>query len=121
MERYFSENLASSLWPAIVISETKHNLLNEVLRMSNVFLVEHNTYHEAFTRREGAQARLLELVREGIENSGITPEEIWLDFESLAGYNSTPANWEELSLQWNEFWVDEPDMWFLLYEIPLFH
>ena len=88
--------------------------------MTTVFLVEHNMDTlEAFTRKEGAQARVLELVRDSFHTTGLNEEEVGIDFDRLAGEHSTPEDWEELSVQWNEFWDNEPDMQILIYEIPL--
>lgn len=89
--------------------------------MTTIFMVEHsnNNKHEAFTSKVGALARILELVREGFENSGLSEEDCGIDIERLSGHYSTPDDWEELSVQWNEFWEGESDMWILLYEIPL--
>jgi hypothetical protein len=87
---------------------------------TTIFLVEYHGRRHAFRNQTDAWNHARESILEAFDTSGLTIADTGIDLTRLAGPGSLPADWFELSVQWNEFWDTEDDMQVLIYdEIPL--
>lgn len=87
-----------------------------------IYLVEHAGTQRAFRNKTDAWEFAKDKVLDAFEGSGLSEEDLGIDITRLAGPGSLPADWFELTVQWNEFWdcqtEDRPTQ-VLIYEIPL--
>lgn len=91
--------------------------------MANVFVVSCVSLPEskrAFLDKDKACLHLRDLILVLKDTSGLSDEDMdGIAWDRLLSEHSTPADWFELSCQWNDWWETEEDMQVLLHEIPL--
>lgn len=86
---------------------------------TTIFLVEYHGRRHAFRNQTDAWGHARETILELFDSSGLSVSDTGIDLTRLAGPGSLPADWFELSVQWNEFWEEEPEDQVLIYEVPL--